>query len=111
MTLIRFTKGLASGLRGADSLLVIGTRAAFSKARLPDALPPSLCDLLIDLVSDLIEEGEFMKDDPLEVTLTIWSLCHGYAALYLAGRFGDHPNRFRRLSRAALRRMLEGLLA
>ncbi len=53
MTLIRFTKGLASGLRGADSLLVIGTRAAFSKARLPDALPPSLCDLLIDLVSDL----------------------------------------------------------
>ncbi len=68
-------------------------------------------NVVLDLVSDLIEEGEFMKDDPLEVTLTIWSLCHGYAALYLAGRFGDHPNRFRRLSRAALRRMLEGLLA
>lgn len=66
-------------------------------------------NILLDLVSETIESGEFRQDDALETSLTIWSHVHGLASLYRCGRFGDHPVRFRRSFRRSLQRLFDGL--
>jgi AcrR family transcriptional regulator len=66
-------------------------------------------NILLDVVSDTIESGEFTQDDALEASLTIWSHAHGFVSLYRCGRFGDHPVRFRRSFRRSLQRLFDGL--
>jgi len=66
-------------------------------------------NILLDIVSETIEGGEFRQDDVLETSLTIWAHVHGFVSLYRCGRFGDHPVRFRRSFRRSLQRLFEGL--
>lgn len=66
-------------------------------------------NILLDLVSDAMERGEFRKDDALETSLTIWSHGHGFACLYRSGRFGDHPKRLRMAFRRSMERLFKGL--
>ena len=68
-------------------------------------------NIILDQVTLRIESGEFADDDPLEVALTLWSQAHGMVALYRAGRFGDHPNRFRKAYQRSMARVLEGVLS
>jgi AcrR family transcriptional regulator len=64
--------------------------------------------IIMDEVSVAMELGELRPGDALEITLTLWSLVHGLASLYRSGRFGEHPRRFRELSRRAVERLLDG---
>ncbi len=66
-------------------------------------------NILLDMVSETIESGEFKHDDALETSLTIWSHVHGFVSLYRCGRFGDHPVRFRSSFRRSLQRLFDGL--
>jgi probable aminopeptidase NPEPL1 len=52
MTTIRFTKSLPSLLKGADSLLIVGTARAFEDGAFLEALPEDLMRLALDLASD-----------------------------------------------------------
>ena len=66
-------------------------------------------NILLDLVSEAMEGGEFKRDDALETSLTIWSHAHGLACLYRSGRFGDHPKRLRTAFRHSMKRLFVGL--
>ncbi len=66
-------------------------------------------NILLDLVSETIQSGEFKQDEALETSLTIWSHAHGFMSLYRCGRFGDHPVRFRRSFGRSLQRLFDGL--
>ena len=67
--------------------------------------------IIMDEVSVAMKLGELRPGDALEITLTLWSLVHGLASLYRSGRFGEHPRRFRELSRRAVERLLAGGLS
>ncbi|UCC29159.1 MAG: TetR/AcrR family transcriptional regulator [Phycisphaerales bacterium] len=68
-------------------------------------------NILLDIVSEVIESGEFRQDDALEASLSIWSHAHGIVSLYRCGRFGDHPIRFRRSFRRSVQRLFDGLVS
>jgi AcrR family transcriptional regulator len=68
-------------------------------------------NILLDVVSETIDNGEFRQDDALATSLTIWAHVHGFVSLYRCGRFGDHPVRFRRSFRRSLERLFDGLQA
>jgi AcrR family transcriptional regulator len=68
-------------------------------------------NILLDIVSETIDSGEFRQDDVLETALTMWSHAHGFVSLYRCGRFGDHPVRFRKAFRRSLQRLFDGLAA
>jgi len=66
-------------------------------------------NLLLDLVSAMIEHGDLRNDDALEISMTIWAQTHGFATLYRAGRFGDDKVRIRATLDRAIQRLIRGL--
>lgn len=68
-------------------------------------------ELVREQVAEGMECGQLAPDDAPEATLTIWATLHGFAALYLAGRFGTDDQRFRDLSCRAIERLLSGMAA
>jgi hypothetical protein len=60
-------------------------------------------------IAEAIAQGSLADDDPLEVGLTLWAQMHGLIVLYLGGRVGMSEERFRRLYRRSLKRLLTGL--
>lgn len=66
-------------------------------------------NLLLDLVSAMVEHGELRNDDALEISMTIWAQTHGFATLYRAGRFGDDRVRIRAILDRAIQRLIQGL--
>jgi AcrR family transcriptional regulator len=67
--------------------------------------------LAIEQVAACAEAGVFPKDDPLETAVTIWAEVHGLVTLFRTGRFGQDPELFRQIYRAAVDRMFRGLMA
>ena len=68
-------------------------------------------DLLLEKVTQGIEDGSFAADDPLEAALTIWAQVHGLISLYRAGRFGGDERRFRAIYGRSCERILNGICA
>jgi len=68
---------------------------------------------LIDRVKESQEAGIVdPRGDPLQVAVFLWSVCHGLAALYLAGgmrQLGDEA--FRGFARASIAQAVDGLAA
>ncbi len=65
--------------------------------------------ILQDLVSTCIRFEAFRKDDPMQVTLTLWAHIHGLVSLYMLGRFGTETSRFRAIYNQSVQRLLRGL--
>lgn len=68
-------------------------------------------NILADTVAEGMNTGKLRKEDVWEVTLDLWAFVHGYAALYLGGRFSLPEAEFRTLFQRALRRFLRGYKA
>lgn len=66
--------------------------------------------LAIEQVGACVEQGILVKDDPLEMAITIWAEVHGLVTLYRTGRFGDDSEQFRAIYRSSVRRMLRGMM-
>ncbi len=66
-------------------------------------------NLLLDVVTSMMEDGKLKDDDALEVSLTIWAQTHGLATLYRGGRFGKDPARIRAILDRSTQRLVDGL--
>ena len=56
-----------------------------------------------------MEQGVFVKDDPLETSIMVWAEAHGLVTLFRMERFGTDAAEFRSVFRRAIDRMLQGL--
>jgi len=56
-----------------------------------------------------IEQGAFVKDDPLETSIMLWAEAHGLVTLFRMERFGADAAEFRTVFRRAIDRILQGL--
>ena len=66
-------------------------------------------NLALEQIGACMEEGEFKKDDPLGVAITVWAGVYGLVALYRMGRFGPDAQLFRKIYHISVERMLNGL--
>ena len=66
-------------------------------------------DVLRESVEREIRGGKLRRDNSLEITLTVWSHCHGLISMFTLGRFGDDPAVFRRIFNRSVRRLYRGL--
>jgi len=66
-------------------------------------------NVLQTVVSQLMDQGVFQKDDIGETALSIWAHAHGLIALYLSGRINVPRASFRELYMRSLNRLLNGL--
>jgi len=65
--------------------------------------------MAVEQVAQCMEQGEFRRDDPLSVALTIWAEVHGLVTLFRLSRFGQDENFFRQTFRSSVQRVLDGL--
>jgi AcrR family transcriptional regulator len=65
--------------------------------------------LMAQAVREGMESGYFREDDPWEIVFEIGALSHGLIMLYLGGRIGMTPARFRALYRRSFRRYIHGI--
>ena len=56
-----------------------------------------------------MEQGVFVKDDPLETSIMLWAEAHGLVTLFRMERFGPDAAEFRSVFKRAIERMLRGL--
>jgi len=66
-------------------------------------------NILQTVVSQLMDQGVFQKDDVGETALSIWAHAHGFITLYLNGRINVPRASFRKLYMRSLDRLLNGL--
>ena len=66
-------------------------------------------NLMADILRDAMRSGCLKKDDVWEITFEMGALSHGLIMLYLGGRTGLTPARFRALYRRAFRRYIRGI--
>ncbi|MBZ5538741.1 MAG: TetR/AcrR family transcriptional regulator [Acidobacteriia bacterium] len=66
-------------------------------------------NLVAKVVREGIESGYFGEDDAWEIVFEIGALSHGLIMLYLGGRTGMTPARFRAHYRRAFRRFIHGI--
>ena len=65
----------------------------------------------VDHLSAAMDDGVLRRDDVWELGMMLWSLVHGYLALYHAGRIGLDEKEFRALCHRALKRVFHGIKA
>lgn len=68
-------------------------------------------NLVVDIVKEGMERGEFRRDDPWEVVFGIGAMAQGFVMLYFGGRIDATPSGFRKLCLRAFRRHLHGIRA
>ena len=56
-----------------------------------------------------MEQGVFVRDDPLETSIMVWAEAHGLVTLFRMERFGADAAEFRAVFRRTIDRMLQGL--
>jgi AcrR family transcriptional regulator len=56
-----------------------------------------------------MEQGVFVKGDPLETAIMIWAEAHGLVTLFRLERFGQNADDFRGVFRRTIDRLLDGL--
>ena len=56
-----------------------------------------------------MEQGVFVKDDPLETSIMLWAEAHGLVTLFRMERFGADAVEFRAVFKRAIERVLRGL--
>jgi AcrR family transcriptional regulator len=56
-----------------------------------------------------MEQGVFVKDDPLETSIMLWAEAHGLVTLFRMERFGTDAAQFRAVFKRAIDRALRGL--
>ena len=68
--------------------------------------------LLVDRVRECQEAGDLRRGDPVELSIVIWSFCHGLVSLYLTGHMGPldgKPKAFAGLYTRAQAEFIAGL--
>jgi hypothetical protein len=68
-------------------------------------------NVLLTVVSELMERRVFRSDDVAETALSIWAHAHGLITLYLCGRIAAPRATFQKLYMRSLDRLLHGLAA
>ena len=68
-------------------------------------------NILLTVVSELMERRAFRSDDVAETALSIWAHAHGLITLYLCGRIAAPRATFQKLYMRSLDRLLHGLAA
>jgi len=66
---------------------------------------------LVAAITALQQGGQVRPGDPMPVALTCWSMVHGLATLYTAGRLGELAREPEGIANAASRLLLDGVLA
>jgi AcrR family transcriptional regulator len=66
-------------------------------------------NLLAEAIREGMKSGHFCEDDVWEIVFEMGALSHGLIMLYLGGRMGMTPARFRALYRRSLRRYIHGI--
>jgi AcrR family transcriptional regulator len=66
-------------------------------------------NLMAEVVRKGMENGYFREDDVWEIVFEMGALSHGLIMLYLGGRIGVTPARFRALYRRSFRRYIHGI--
>lgn len=66
-------------------------------------------NLMAEAVRKGMESGYFREDDVWEIVFEMGALSHGLIMLYLGGRMGVTPARFRALYRRSFRRYMHGI--
>jgi AcrR family transcriptional regulator len=66
-------------------------------------------NLMAEVLRDGMKSGWLKKDDVWEIVFEMGALSHGLIMLYLGGRTGLSPERFRELYRRAFRRYIRGI--
>ena len=66
-------------------------------------------NLMAEAVRKGMESGYFREDDVWEIVFEMGALSHGLIMLYLGGRMGVTPARFRALYRRSFRRYIHGI--
>ena len=66
-------------------------------------------NLMAEAVRQGMESGYFREDDVWEIVFEMGALSHGLIMLYLGGRMGMTPARFRALYRRSFRRYMHGI--
>jgi hypothetical protein len=64
---------------------------------------------IVELIQEGLKSGYFRKDDAWEIVFEMSALSHGLIMLYLGGRMGVPPTRFRALYRRSFRRYIRGI--
>lgn len=67
--------------------------------------------IAVEQVVRCVETGIFRKEDPLEITVYLWSIAHGLVMLRRTNRFGGDVEQFTRLYRRTIDRAIRGLRA
>jgi AcrR family transcriptional regulator len=65
--------------------------------------------LLEEVIREGMESGHLRKDDTWEIVFEMGALSHGLITLYLGGRIGVSPARFRDFYRRSFRRYIRGI--
>jgi len=66
-------------------------------------------NVMADLVREGMKAGYFRQDNVWEIVFEIGALSHGLIMLYLGGRLGLTPSRFRSFYRRSFRRYIHGI--
>ena len=66
-------------------------------------------NLLAEVIREGVDSGYLRKDDIWEIVFEIGALSHGLILLYLGGRIGLTPARFRDFYRRSFRRYIRGI--
>jgi AcrR family transcriptional regulator len=66
-------------------------------------------NLLAEVIREGVDSGYLRKDDTWEIVFEIGALSHGLILLYLGGRIGLTPARFRDFYRRSFRRYIRGI--
>jgi AcrR family transcriptional regulator len=66
-------------------------------------------NLMTEVVQEGMNSGYFRKDDAWEIVFEMGALSHGLIMLYLGGRMGIPPAKFRAFYRRSFRRYIHGI--
>ncbi len=66
-------------------------------------------NLMVAVLREGMESGHFREDDAWEIVFEMGAFSHGLIMLYLGGRMGVSPARFRALYRRSFRRYIRGI--
>jgi AcrR family transcriptional regulator len=64
---------------------------------------------MVEVVREGMNSGYFREDDPWEIVFEMGALSHGLMMLYLGGRMGIPPTRFRAFYRRSFERYIHGI--
>jgi AcrR family transcriptional regulator len=66
-------------------------------------------NLMVKVIEEGMKSGYFREDDAWEIVFEMGALSHGLIMLYLGGRMGGSPERFRAVYRRSFRRYMHGI--